>query len=187
MRPNPERSVTRCDACGQHGQDEFHVPASQRIQGYIDRIVLALISLEEWPPECPDRLVTGLVIKAEGYITIPRAAFAVDDRAEPVPSLYTERWEETLNISVLNILWEREDTRTCIGSSRFEPGIADLQHKTFGIAIRPGALIGRDLPCACVPSCRTGIGGEIIGHIRCRCHCGAARSHRWAAGSDCGS
>ena len=139
MRPHPQGAVACSSPSCKNRQDEFDIPASQRTQVNVNRIELTFVSFTEWPPEGPDRIRASLIIEAEYNITICGAAFTVDDRAEAITALHSERRVETLNISVLNVLREGEQTRACVSSSRFEFGIGHLQYEAFGITICSGA------------------------------------------------
>ena len=139
MRPHPQSAVARGSPSCKNRQDEFDIPASQRTQVNVNRIELTFVSFTEWAPEGPDRIRASLIIKAEYYITIGGAPFAVDDRAEAVTALHSERRVEALNVTVLNVLREGEQTRACVSGSRFKFGIGHLEYKAFGITIGSGA------------------------------------------------
>ena len=139
MRPHPQSAVARGRPSCKNRQDEFDIPASQRTQVNVNRIELTFVSFTEWAPEGPDLIRASLIIEAEYYITICGAAFAVDDRAEAITALHPERRVETLNVSVLNVLREGEQTRACVSGSRFELGISHFEHEALCIPIRSGA------------------------------------------------
>ena len=139
MRPHPQGTVACSSSSCKNRQDEFDVPACQRTQVNVNRIELTFVSFTEWAPEGPDRIRASLIIEAEYNITICGTTFAVNDRAEAITALHSERRIKALNISVLNVLREGEQTRACVSGSRFEFGISHFEHETLGITICSGA------------------------------------------------
>jgi len=139
VRPHPQGTVACSSPSCKNRQDEFDIPASQRTQVNVNRIELTFVSFTEWAPEGPDRIRASLIIEAEYNITICGTTFAVDDRAEAVTALYSERRVKALNVTVLNVLREGEQTGACVSGSRFEFGIGHFEHETLGITICSGA------------------------------------------------
>ena len=80
-----------------------------------------------------------MIIDTEGNITICRTAFAVNDGTEAVTILHMDWRIESLNISVLNILREGEQSWARIGHTCFKDRIVEFEHKALGVAVYPRA------------------------------------------------
>lgn len=106
-RLDPQCAITGGIAKRKHREHELDILPGQRTQIEIRYEIFAVVLFAECPEVTHDS-IGELIIHAQQHATGCRATFTVNDPLEAVAVLHSEGWIDRADITIVDILWDRQ-------------------------------------------------------------------------------